>query len=298
MSDGEDGARVAQAAIYSGDVLTGISGKRSRDEVRDMPKAMINGAEIYYEVHGDGFPVVFTHGFAGTTWMWHPQTPVLSQRYKFISWDARGHGQSASPPSPDQYSADIVVDDLYQLLRLLNVERAVVGGLSMGGYLSLRFYMRHLEMVAALILMDTGPGYRNPAHMAEWNEEQEHRARLLETQGMEAFADDPATATLDTYTPRDLMLKQNPVGLAHMARKVVAQHDTRVISSLGDIKVPTLILVGDQDTPFLKASEYMEKAVPGAEYVVIPNAGHASNIDNADAFNKAVLDFLNKHLLG
>lgn len=262
-----------------------------------MPKATIHGAELYYEVHGDGFPVVFTHGFAGTTWMWHPQTPALAKRYKFIFWDMRGHGQSASPPSSDQYSADIVVEDLYQVLRLLNVEKAVVGGLSMGGYLSLRFYMHHPDIVAALILMDTGPGYRNPAHMVEWNEEQERRARLLETQGIEAFADDNVTVTLDTYTPRDLMLEQNPVGLAHIARRVAAQHDTLVISSLGDIKVPTLILVGDQDIPFLAASQYMVKAIPGAEYVVIPNAGHASNIDNADAFNMAVLDFLNKHLL-
>jgi len=297
LTEGEYGARIGQATVYFGDALAGITHKRSREEVRDMPTAMINEAELYYEVHGDGFPLVFTHGFAGTTWMWHPQTPVLLQRYKFIFWDARGHGQSASPHSRDQYSADIVVDDLYQLLRLLNVEKAVVGGLSMGGYLSLRFYMCHPEMVAALILMDTGPGYRNPAHMAEWNEEQERRARLLETQGIEAFVDDVATATLDTYTPRDLMLRQNPVGLAHMARKVAAQHDSRVISSLGDVKVPTLILVGDRDTPFLKASEYMAKAIPGAEYVVISNGGHASNIDNADAFNEAVLDFLNEHRL-
>ena len=161
----------------------------------------------------------------------------------------------------------------------------------------MRFYMRHPQMVAALILMDTGPGYRNPSHMAEWNEEQERRAMLLETQGIEAFANDVATLTLDTYTPRDLMLKQNPVGLAHIARKVIAQHDSRVIANLGEVKVPTLILAGDRDTPFLKASEYMAKAIPAAEYVVIPNAGHASNIDNANVFNQAVLDFLNEHRL-
>jgi pimeloyl-ACP methyl ester carboxylesterase len=229
--------------------------------------------------------------------MWHPQTQVLSQKHKFIFWDVRGHGHSACPPSPDQYSSDIVIDDLYQLLRFLNVDRAVVGGLSMGGYLSLRFYMRHPKIVAALILMDTGPGYRNPSHKAEWNEEQKRRATLLETQGIEAFADDVATVTLDSYTPRDLMLKQNPVGLAHVARKVVVQHDSRVISNLGEIKVPTLILVGDRDTPFLKASEYMTQAISGAKHVVISNAGHASNIDNANAFNKAVLDFLNEHRL-
>lgn len=263
-----------------------------------MLKAALNGVEIYYEVHGNGFPVLFTHGFAGTTWMWHPQTPVLSQNYKLILWDAPGHGKSQSPPLTHQYSADILVDDICQLLQLLNVEKAVVGGLSMGGYLSLRFYLRHPDMVAALILMNTGPGYRNLANMTEWNQEQERRARLLETRGVEAFADDPATVALNTYTPRHLMLRQNPVGLAHMARQVVGQHDTLVIAALGDIKVPTLIVVGDRDTPFLKSSEYMAKAIAGAEYVVIPNAGHASNIDNAGAFNKAVLGFLSKHTLG
>ncbi len=260
-----------------------------------MAEIIINGVKLYYEVHGEGVPVVFTHGFAGTTWMWHQQAPVLSKKYKFIVWDMRGHGQSQSPPSASQYSVDIVVDDLYQFLRSLNVERAVVGGLSMGGYLSLRFYMSHPEMVMALVLMDTGPGYRNTERMAEWNEDVERRAKLLD-QNIEAFADDPSTISLDTYTPRHLMLKQNPVGLAHMARRVMAQHDTKVIPMLGDIKVPALVLVGERDMPFLKSSEYMAKAIPDAEYVVIPNAGHAPNLDNAEAFNKAVLDFLGKHV--
>ena len=143
--------------------------------------------------------------------------------------------------------------------------------------------------------MDTGPGYRNPTHMAAWNEDVERQAKLLD-QGIKAFANDPSTTNLNTYTPQHFMLKQNPVGLAHMARNVMGQHDTAVISILGDIKVPALVLVGDRDTPFLKSSEYMAKAIPNAEHVVIPSAGHAPNIDNADAFNKAVLDFLNKHV--
>lgn len=260
-----------------------------------MPQGIINGVKLYYEVHGEGVPVVFTHGFAGTTWMWHQQVLVLSEKYKLVVWDMRGHGQSESPPSAGQYSIDIVVDDLYHLLHSLNVERAVIGGLSMGGYLSLRFYMSHPEMVMGLILMDTGPGYRNATHMAEWNKDVERRAKLLD-HGIKAFASDLGTTILNTYTPQNLMLKQNPVGLAHMARNVMAQHDTAVISVLGDIKVPVLILVGDRDTPFLRSSEYMAKAIPNAEYVVIPSAGHSSNIDNADAFNKAVLDFLNKHV--
>ncbi len=254
-----------------------------------MPKVRVNNTELYYEVHGQGYPVVFLHGFAGTVNMWQPQVPVLSQEYRFIIYDARGHGQSESPSSTDQYSADIVVEDLFQLLGAIGIEKAVVGGLSMGGYESLRFYLRHPQMVTALILMDTGPGYRNPTRREEWNRQQEERANLLETQGIEAFA-----VNAPSYTPRELMLKQNPIGLANMARKVVAQHDSWVIENLGEIKVPTLVLVGEKDTPFLQATEYMSKAIPEAQHMVIPEAGHGANLDNVEAFNKAVLDFLGK----
>ncbi len=254
-----------------------------------MPKVKVNDIELYYESHGEGYPVVFLHGYVGTTNMWQPQVPVLSQECRFIIYDARGHGESESPPSPDQYSADIVTEDLFQLLKTLGIEKAVVGGLSMGGYCSLRFYLHHPEMVTALILMDTGPGYRNPARREEWNRQNEERASLLETQGIKAFAQGAPT-----YTSRERLLKLNPVGLANMARKVVAQHDSRVIENLGEIKVPTLVLLGENDTPFLAGSQYMARAIPGAEYVVIPEAGHSANLDNVEVFNKTVLDFLRK----
>jgi pimeloyl-ACP methyl ester carboxylesterase len=252
-----------------------------------MPK--VNGINLNYEIHGQGFPVFFLHGFSGTLNSWRSQVPVLSRDYRFIIYDARGHGQSDSPPELDRYSIDIVVEDLFQFLKSLKIEKAVVGGLSMGGYESLRFYLTHPQMVAALILMDTGPGYRNPARRDEWNQRQEEQAKLLETQGIEAFV-----ARAPTYTSRELLLKQNPIGLANMARKVVAQFDSLVMDNLANIKVPTLVLVGEKDTPFLAAAEHMSKTIPGAQKAVILNAGHAANIDNVDGFNKAVLDFLRK----
>jgi len=254
-----------------------------------MPKVKVNGINLYYEVHGQGFPVFFLHGFAGTANVWRPQIPALAKGYRFVIYDARGHGQSDSPPSLDQYAADIVVEDLRQLLKSLKIDKAVVGGLSMGGYESLRFYLRHPEMVAALILMDTGPGYRNPARRDEWNRQQAERAKLLETQGTAAYA-----PMAPSYVNKEMLLKQSPIGLANMARKVVAQHDPLVIESLGNIKVPTLVLVGEKDTPFRQATEYMASTISGAQRKVIPNAGHAANIDNPEEFNKAILDFLGK----
>ena len=256
-----------------------------------MPKVRVNSVELYYEVYGQGYPVIFLHGFAGTVNMWQPQVPVLSQDYRFIIYDARGHGQSESPPSIDQYSADIVVEDLFQLLGSLEINKAVVGGLSMGGYQSLRFYLQHPQMVTALILMDSGPGYRNPERRAQWNSQPEQRAHLLETQGVAAF-DEAAGAP--SYTTREVILKQNPIGLANMARKVVAQHDSWVMDNLDKVRVPTLVLVGEDDTPFRQAAEYMTKTISGAQLVVVPKAGHAANLDNTEFFNQAVLDFLNQ----
>lgn len=253
-----------------------------------MPRVKANDIELYYEVHGQGYPVVFLHGFSATTEMWRPQVPALSAGYRFIIYDARGHGKSESPPSVEQYSADIVVEDLLRLLGALGIEKAVVGGLSMGGYESLRFYLTHPGMVSALIVMDTGPGYRNPARRDEWNRGREELARQLETTGIEALA-----ATV-TDSRRDVVLKHDPIGLAHMSRKVVAQHDSWVIDNLDKIEVPTLVLVGENDEAFLRAADYMVTHIPGAEKIVIPQAGHAANIDNAEAFNRALLDFLTK----
>ena len=252
-----------------------------------MPKVKVNDIELYYEVHGQGYPLVFLHGFSSAVSTWEPQVPVFSKEYQFITYDARGHGQSDSPPWEDQYSADIVVEDLFQLLGALGIEKAVVGGLSMGGYQTLRFYLRHPEMVTALIIMDTGPGYRNPARREEWNRQYEERVRLLETEGVEAAA---------AYSPnsKGVIRSRNPVGVVHMARTVVMQHDSLVIENLPEIKVPALVLVGEKDMPYLRAAEYMTEFIPGAEHVVIPGAGHVSNLDNEQFFNRTVLDFLKK----
>ncbi len=218
--------------------------------------------------------------------MWKAQKPLTSE-YRLITYDARGHGETDSPPSADQYSADICVEDLHQLTRILGIKKAVFGGLSMGGYISLRFYLKHPEMVSALIIMDTGPGYRNPARMVEWNRSREEMAQRLEREGVSVLV-----TQAQNEGRREISLKQNPIGLAHMSRKVVAQHDSWVIENLDKIKEPALILVGEKDAAFLQAADYMSKTIPGAQKFTVPNAGHAANIDNAQFFNARILDFL------
>lgn len=254
-----------------------------------MPIAEINDINIYYEDHGTGYPVVFLHGFSLTHHMWEDQVKPFSEQVRFITYDARGHGRSSSPPEVDQYSADIVVEDLYQLLKYLDIEKAVIGGLSMGGYQSLRFYLTHPEMVTALICMDTGPGFRNLEARGKWNARMEKQGKKLESEGPAFMAPGAPNEIC-----KAVMLEHNPIGLAHMARTVVGQHDSWVIDSLPEVHVPTLVLVGENDEAFLAAGQVMAKKIPNSEHVLVPNAGHHANIDNTDFFNQAVLEFLKR----
>src|SRR5207253_1856773 len=167
-----------------------------------MARARLNGIEIDYDVSGSGPAVLLSHGYSATRRMWDGQHRALEGRYTVISWSMRGHGETESPDDPAQYSEELTVGDMRALLRHVGVERAIVGGLSLGGYASLGFSLAHPEMVRALVI------------------------------------------------------------------------------------------VGDQDQPFLAPCEYMAKKIPGARLEVIAGAGHSSNLDQPEAFNRVLLDFL------
>jgi pimeloyl-ACP methyl ester carboxylesterase len=250
-----------------------------------MPTERLNGIDIYYEDHGSGEPVLMTHGYASTSAMWRPQIEALTQRYRLIAWDMRGHGETDSPEEQSAYSEAHTVEDMAALLRHLGIEQAVIGGLSLGGYMSLGFNLAHPEMVKALILCDTGPGYRNPQAREGWNQTAFRRAERFEERGLDALG---ASPEVEAARRRH----RSAAGLARSARGMLAQFDSRVIESLDTISVPTLIVVGENDTPFLAGSDYMANKIPNARKVVIPDAGHAANIDQPEAFNRAVLEFL------
>jgi pimeloyl-ACP methyl ester carboxylesterase len=251
-----------------------------------MATARVNGIDIDYEDGGRGPAVLLSHGYSATGRMWAPQRPALEPRYRLITWDMRGHGQTESPDDPAQYSLALTVADMHGLLRHSGVQRAVIGGLSLGGYMSLAFHARHPEMVRALVICDSGPGYRNPDARAAWNQRADERAAALETRGLEALRSSSREMQDAVRHHRSAQ------GLAHAARGMLAQRDAAVIDSLPGIRVPTLIIVGDQDTPFIAPCEYMAKKIPGARLEVIAGAGHASNLDQPEAFNRVLLAFL------
>jgi pimeloyl-ACP methyl ester carboxylesterase len=248
-----------------------------------MPKIDRNGVRIHYEVHGDGPPLILTHGYSSTSAMWQDQIAPLSKHHKLVLWDMRGHGQSDYPEDPAAYSEAATVGDIRALLDEIGAQRAIVGGLSLGGYMSLAFYRAHPERVAALLIIDTGPGFKKDDAREAWNKRAYDTAERFEREGL---------APLKSASPeRSSVTHRDARGLALAARGMLTQRDARVIELLPAIKVPSLIVVGADDTPFLAASDYMAAKIPGAKKVVIPSAGHAVNIDQPRAFIDAVLPF-------
>lgn len=251
-----------------------------------MTTAIINGITIDYEASGHGPDVLLSHGYSATRRMWDGQRPALDDRYRLIAWDMRGHGQTESPDDPAQYSADLTVADMRGLLDHLGIDRAVVGGLSLGGYMSLAFHLAHPERVRALVICDSGPGYRNADARAAWNASAHERAAELEARGLAALGERGREMRAAMRHHRSAQ------GLAHAARGMLAQQDSRVIDSLPGIRVPTLIVVGDSDEPFLAPTRYMAAKVPGARVEVIAGAGHSANLDQPAAFNRVLRAFL------
>ena len=250
-----------------------------------MPDLQVDGTSVHYDVHGaptDGLPLLLTHGYSASSAMWAPNLAVLSAARQVITWDVRGHGRTGSPTDPSRYSEAASVADMAAVLDACGVTAAAVGGLSLGGYLSLAFLLAHPERVAALLLFDTGPGFKRDTAREQWNEQARAYAASFEGRGLDALGASPEVGA----GPHD------PAGLALAARGILTQHDARVITSLPDIAVPTLVVVGEDDRPFLAAADYMAAKIPGATKVVIPAAGHASNIDQPDLFDLAVTDFL------
>ena len=251
-----------------------------------MPSARLNGIQIEYQDGGTGPAVFLSHGYSATGRMWDGQRAALGDRYRVVSWDMRGHGSTQSPADPALYSHDLTVGDMRALLDHLGLARPVVGGLSLGGTMSLAFYRAHPERVRALVICDSGPGFRNDKARTDWNQRAHDRAADLEARGLDALSG-------RSPEQREAMRHHRSAqGLAHAARGMLTQTDASLMDVLPDVKVPTLVIVGDRDTPFIAASEYMIKKIPGATLEVIKDAGHSSNLDQPEAFNRVLGAFL------
>jgi len=250
-----------------------------------MPHIDRDGVNVYFEAYGSGPTVLLTHGFSATSFSWQPQLEALSANHQVVVWDIRGHGRSDAPADPSAYSEALTLADMTAILDAVDADRAVIGGHSLGGYLSLAFHVEHPERVTGLMLFNTGPGYRKLESRDDWNQLAVGRARHFEKHGLKSLDEHPL-AHGDQHRGAE--------GLALAARGILRQFDARVIDSLPQIAVPTLVLVGERDKRFLTATDYMASRIPSAERVIIKGAAHHANLDQPQAFNSAVCDFLDQ----
>ncbi len=258
-------------------------------------KKRIGGVELAWDDTGRGLPVVLLHAFPVNRGMWASQRETLAARYRVITPDFRGHGESGL--ADEDSTMERLAEDIAGLLDDLKLERVVLGGLSMGGYAAFAFLRRHAGRVAALILAGTRAG----ADSEDGRKARHDNAALAEKEGAGVIAERLLPkllgATTQTNKPevvaavRAMILSTPPAGIARALRGMAARPNSTPL--LGYIGVPTLILVGEEDTLTPPAeSEAMAKAIPGAALVNIPAAGHLANLEQPAAFTRALEDFL------
>lgn len=258
-------------------------------------RARIDGAELHYDVRGNGPAVLFFHAFPLNLSMWDAQAAALEATHTVVRFDARGFGQS--PPGDRLLTMERIADDGARLLDHLNLGRALVCGCSMGGYAALAMVRRHPERQSGLVLQDTRA-------QADTPEGRKNRALLAEkvlkegaAAAAEAFLPKLLGATTHEARPqlvawvRETILATRPRGIADALLGLAARADST--PTLREIRVPTLVVCGAEDvlTP-PSDSEAMAAAIAGARLAVVPKAGHLANLENPDAFDAILRDFV------
>ena len=268
-----------------------------------MPTFSSDGVEIYYQVAGEGYPLVLAHEFAGDITSWEPQVNYFSRRYQVITYCHRGYPPSEVPKDPAAYSQDLQVEDLARLLRHLGIEQAHIGGLSMGGTLTVGFAIAYPEMCRSLVKASAGAGSDSSDRdqlVALW----QSLSESMITEGMEKFADGYARGA-----ERVQFLRKDPLGWAkfhaglaahsaqgssltfrgvQMKRKTIYQLE----EEMKNIRIPTLVMIGDEDGPCVEPAIFMKRNIPGAGLAVFPQSGHTINLEEPDLYNRTVSDFL------
>jgi pimeloyl-ACP methyl ester carboxylesterase len=261
-----------------------------------MPQLSIRGIRLHYDEKGSGQPIVFVHGHPFNNTMWQYQLTQFSNQYRLIMPDLRGYGQTET--TPGRVMLDEMALDLLHLLDALQIEQAIFCGLSMGGQIVLDFYRLFPQKVKALIIVDSDARGDTPD---SYRQRIQKAATILEI-GMKKHTDDTihqyiAAASMQN-TPvyahlYEMMTKTSAEGAsaAHKGRAERRDH----IPFLSNIKVPTLIVVGEEDffTPE-PIARLMSDSIPGAQLAVISGAGHLPNMEKPEEFNKVVAAFLTK----
>ncbi len=267
-----------------------------------MPVCKSDDLNINYHVYGSGFPLILTHGFSGNLEVWTPQIEAFSKKYKLIVYDVRGHGLSSAPAGAENYTLELIVEDLHRLLNYLKIDKAYVGGLSMGGAASMGYAGKHPERVEALLIFDTDGGFQPPEP-----ESDALRRIMIEEDvkyAVERGMADLARRRIGNATAPRPVLNDEALQewyIARMARfpfngfagvqRAEPWRDSWLPTVADDIKVPTLIVVGGDDH-LKQGAAILHRQIKNSRYVEIEGSVHETAVWRPDVFNPAVLEFL------
>jgi 2-succinyl-6-hydroxy-2,4-cyclohexadiene-1-carboxylate synthase len=266
-----------------------------------MPRVLVNDVHYHSEQRGDGAPLVLLHGFSGGAASWREHAAYFAQRFRVITVDLPGHGQTDSPADPARYRMEACVADLDALFGVWGIERARVLGYSMGGRVALHFAAAHPARVRALILESASPGIADAAERAARVQSDNDLADFIEREGIEAFVNRwealplfASQARLPEATRAALRaqrLRNDPRGLARSLRGLGTGIQSPLWERLPEISTPTLLLAGEDDTKYVTIARAMARSLPDAQLTVVPGAGHAVHIEQPTRFRERVSGF-------
>ena len=262
-----------------------------------------DGVNLHYEEAGSGTPIVFVHEFGGSYRSWEPQMRYFSRRYRAIAFAARGYPPSDVPPDTEAYSQLRAAQDIAAVMDAAGIARAHVVGLSMGGFATLHFGLESPERALSLVVAGAGYGAEKQ-HEEYFRSVSLEVARQFEIQGSESFAKTYALGAsrvqFQNKDPRGwqefagMLGEHSAVGAANTMRGVQARRPSiyDLEERLKQMRVPTLVMVGDEDDHCLQPGIFLKKTLPASGLLVLPKTGHTLNLEEPDIFNRFVADFL------
>lgn len=269
-----------------------------------MPYATTDDrVKLWYEETGAGQPIVFVHEFAADHRSWEPQMRHFGQRYRCVTYSARGYPPSDVPEKAESYSQNRATDDIASVMDHLKIDKAHVVGLSMGGFATLHFGFRHPGRALSLVVAGCGYGAEKD-QQSKFRSEVETVAKTLKDEGMAKFAEKyaygPTRVQFENKDPRGFaqfkkeLGEHSALGSANTQIGVQGRRPSLydLVDQMRALTIPTLILTGDEDWPCLTPSVLMKREIPSAALAVMPNCGHTINIEDPDQFNRIVGDFI------
>ena len=264
-----------------------------------------DGIRLYYEETGSGTPVVLVHEFADDYRGYEGQLRYFGRRYRCVAYNARGYPPSDVPEEPARYSQDRARDDIRSVLDALQIGKAHIVGISMGGFAVLHFGLAYPDRALSLVVAGCGYG-AEPGKRQQFHDETAETIALIEGSGMnvaaKTYSQGPSRVQFQNKDPRgwsefaENLAGHSTKGSALTMRGVQAQRPSLwdLVEPMRRLEVPTLVMTGDEDDPCLEPGLLMKRTIPAAALVVFPNTGHALNLEEPDLFNRSLDEFFHQ----